>query len=109
MKKATKSIFRIIISIIYIIWGITAPLTAIRAILDLNVPAILSATVGVLMLLAGIFGLIGMKKIKCRIFGIVIFVFAVATAVTAVLGAGITASISPIITALLAWLFIVCI
>ena len=105
MKKGTKTVFRIIISIIYIIWGLYSPISAIEAILELDVPAIILATVGVLMLLAGIFGLVGMKKIKCRVFGIIIFVFAVVAVVTALP----TISVEPIVTALLAWLFIVCI
>ena len=101
MNKSTKNILRIVISIIYIAWGILSPLTAIKAIIDLNLGAILSATVGVLTLLAGIFGLIGIKKTKCRIFGIVIFVFSVISAVVAF-------SVSSVITAVLAWLFILC-
>ena len=100
-----RKLFKIIISIIYIAWGITAPLTAIRAIMALDTGAILSATVGVLMLLAGIFGLIGIKKLKCRIFGIVIFVFAV----LAVIAGLPSISVQPIITAVLAWLFILCV
>lgn len=104
MKIGTKKVIKIIISIIYILWGIYAPITAFQAILALDVGAIVSATVGVLMLLAGIFGLIGIKKIKCRIFGIVIFIFslvAIAVSLPAI-------NVSSIITALLAWLFIVC-
>ena len=62
MKKSTKNILKIIISIIYIAWGILSPLSAIQAIIALDISAILSATVGVLTLLAGIFGLIGIKK-----------------------------------------------
>ena len=101
MKKSTKNILRIVISIIYIAWGILSPLSAIQAIIALDLGAILSATVGVLTLLAGIFGLIGIKKTKCRIFGIVIFVFSVISAVVAF-------SVSSVITAVLAWLFILC-
>lgn len=109
MKKGTKNVFRIIISIIYIIWGITSPLSAINAIIALNVPALITATVGVLMLLAGIFALLGMKKIKCKIFGAIIFVFAAVAVVMAVLGGvGLWGLVNPIITAVLAWLFIIC-
>ena len=105
MKKGTKTVLRIIISIVYIIWGLYSPLSAIKAILALNIPAVISATGGVLMLLAGIFGLIGMKKIKCRVFGIIIFAFAIVAVVTALPAI----SVDSIVTALLAWLFIVCI
>ena len=107
MKRATKNVFRIIISIIYIIWGIMAPISAIQAIIALNVPALISATVNVLMLLAGIFGLLGMKKVKCKVFGVIIFVFAVVAAVSAFMGGG--GIVNPLITAVLAWLFILCI
>lgn len=107
MKSATKKVFKIIISILYIIWGITAPLTAINAIISLNVGAILAATVGVLMLLAGIFGLIGIKSLKCRIFGIVIFVVAAVSVVTSIVSGNL--EWRSIVSAVLAWLFIVCV
>ena len=90
-----------IISIVYIVWGILSPLTALEAIIALDLSALLAAGVGILMLLAGIFGLVGIKKGKCRIFGIVIFVFAVVSAVLAF-------SVNSVVTAVLAWLFIIC-
>ena len=105
MKKATKSILKIVISIIYIIWGLWSPISAFEAVLDLNIPALITAGVGVLMLLAGIFGLIGMKKIKCRVFGIIIFVFSLVGVVTALPAINVTT----LVTAVLSWLFIACV
>lgn len=105
MKKATKNILRVIISLVYIVWGIYSPISAIQAILALDLGAILSATVGVLTLLAGIFGLVGIKKSKCRVFGIVIFIFSAVAAVMALPAI----STNSIVNAILAWLFIVCI
>ena len=99
-----KKIAHIIISIVYIVWGIGAPLTAINAILDLNVGALLSATVGVIMLLAGIFGLLRIKPLKRRIFGIVIFVLSVVSVVTS-LKTGL--SWQAVLQAILAWLYII--
>ena len=104
MKAGTKKVVKILISIIYIFWGLYSPISAFQAILALNVGAIASATVGVLMLLAGIFGLIGIKKTKCRIFGIVIFVCSVAAIILALP----SISVNSIITAVLSWLFIAC-
>lgn len=104
MKKGTKAVLRVIISIIYIIWGISSPLTAIGAILSLNPGAIASAAVGVLMLLAGLLGLIGIRRGACRVFGVIILVasiVAIALALPAL-------SWQSLVTALLAWLFIVC-
>ena len=108
MKATTKKVVKIIISLVYIIWALLSPLTALRAILDLDIHAIIGVIPSLLMLFAGIFGLIGIKKNFCRIFGIVIFILAAISAVVAILGSGLIAAISPIITALLAWLFIVC-
>ena len=100
-----KKVFKIIISIIYIAWGIASPLMAINAVMALDVGAIASAAVGILTLLAGIFGLIGIKKMKCRIFGIVIFICSAAAVVLALP----SISIPSIVTAVLDWLYIVCI
>ena len=66
--------------------------------------AMISAAVGILTLLAGIFGLIGVKKEKCRVFGIIIFIFSVIAAVLALP----TIATNSIINAILAWLFIIC-
>ena len=102
MKSETKNLVRVLISILYIVWGILSPLKVIGAILALNLAAIVSGVVGVLMLLAGIFGLIGVKKANCRLFGIIIFVAAV---VSIVLSLPVI-NLMSIISAILAWLFI---
>ena len=104
-KKATKNVLRVIISIIYILWGLWSPLSVLAAILALNIPAIIAAAVGVLTLLAGVMGLARVNKKKCRVFGIIIFVFAIASVIFALPAI----SINSIINALLAWLFIGCI
>ena len=107
MKSATKKILKIIISIVYIIWGIYSPLSVIKAVVALDIGALIAAFVGVLTLLAGIFGLVGIKKTKCRIFGIVILIFSIVSIVYSIpMGAIPTNSI---INAILAWLFITCV
>ena len=99
-----KKLIRILISLLYICWGLYSPISAFRAIVALDGGAIASALVGLIMLFAGIFGLIGIKKMKCRVVGIVIFVLAI-LAVVAALPA---ISWQAIVSAILAWLFIVC-
>ena len=99
-----KKLIRVLISLLYIFWGLYSPISAFRAIVALDGGAIASALVGLLMLFAGICGLIGIKKGKCRIFGIVIFVLAI-LAVVAALPA---ISWRAIVSAILAWLFIAC-
>ena len=100
-----KKVIHVIISLLYIIWGIGAPLTALNAILDLNVPMLLTAVTGIIMLLAGIFGLFRIKPLKRRIFGIIIFVLAAASAVTSLMGGHL--AWQPIIQALMAWAYII--
>ena len=109
MKKATKSLLRIVISIVYIIWGICSPLALFESILALNLSAILSAVLGILMLLAGVFGLLGIKRSRARIFGIVIFVFAVISVISVFSSFSLGALIQPLVSAVLAWLYITCI
>lgn len=101
-----KKIVHIIISVLYIIWGIGAPLTALNAILDLNVGALIGALTGIIMLLAGIFGLFRIKPLKRRIFGFIIFVLAVAGVITSLVGGG-SLNWQGIVQAILAWLYII--
>ena len=107
MNKSTKNILRIVISILYIIWGIAAPITAINAILAFDIAAIIGAAVGILMLLAGIFSLLGIKSEKCKLFGLVIFAGAAVSFVLSLIGG--TFAWGSIVSAALAWLFIICI
>ena len=107
LNKKTKNVLKVLISIIYIIWGIYSPIQAFTAVVSHNIGAIISASVGVLTLVAGIFGLFGMKKDKCRIFGIIICVFSLIGVVTSI-PAFPNINVSSLITAILSWLFIVC-
>ena len=98
-----KRVVHIIISIIYIAWGIGAPLSALEAILSLNVSALISAAVGIIMLLAGVFGLFRIKPLKRRILGIIIFALSALSVVTALP----SVAWQPVIQAILAWFYIV--
>lgn len=108
MKNSTRKILRVVISILYIIWGLASPIAAFNAILALNVAAMASAAVSLMMLLAGVFGLLGMKKSICRLFGVILFILAVLACIPVLLAFNLTALISNLVTAVLAWFFIVC-
>ncbi len=100
-----KKVIHVIISLLYIIWGIGAPLTAIRSVVDLNIPMMLTAVTGIIMLLAGIFGLFRIKPLKRRLFGVIIFVLAAVSAVTSLMGGHL--AWQSIIQALMAWAYII--
>ena len=103
MKSTTRSLVRVIISLVYIVWGIMSPISAIKAAIALDISAIVTAIVGVLMLFAGFFGLLGIKRAKCRVCGVVIFLAAVLSVVVSLPAINFTS----IVSAILAWLFIV--
>ena len=105
MKKGTKNVLRVVISIVYIVWGLWSPISAFKAVLALDMGAIISAAVGVITLLAGIFGLLGAKKSMCRTMGVIIFI----GAIVAIVFALPTINVNAIVNAILAWLFIACI
>ena len=106
-----KKLIHIIISIVYIIWGIGAPLSLIKSLaaLDLasltSIGTLISVATGLVMLFAGIFGLLRIKPLKRRILGIVIFVLAICGVVTSVVGGGF--SWQALLQALMAWAYIV--
>ena len=106
-----KRLIHIIISIVYIIWGIGAPLTLIKDLATLNlasltsVGTLISVATGLVMLFAGIYGLFRIKPFKRRVLGIVIMILAISGVVTSVLGGGL--SWQSLLQAIMAWLYIV--
>ena len=106
-----KRFFQIIISIVYILWGIGAPLTLIGNLATLNLAALtdigllISVATGLVMFFAGIFGLFSIKPLKRRILGIIIFVLAALSVVTSLIGGHI--AWQAVLQAVMAWLYIV--
>lgn len=111
MKKSTKKLVHIIISLIYIVWGIGAPLSFIKNLAALNfesllsVGTLLSLATGLIMLFAGILGLIRLRPIHRRFLGVIIFLLAAASAVTSLMGGNI--AWQAILQAVMAWLYII--
>ena len=105
MKRSTKRIIRVLIGILYIIWGIASPVSAYEALIALDTTALVSAGIGVLMLLAGILALFHIRKSVCRVFGIVIFL---ANAVPIALALP-TIHLQSVTSAVLALLFVICV
>ena len=106
-----KKIIHVIISLLYIIWGIGAPLTFVKSLANLDFESILSigtllsVATGLLMLVAGILGLFRLRPVHRRVLGIIIFVLAAFSAATSLAGGSI--AWQAIIQAILAWLYIV--
>lgn len=111
MKKGTKKIIHVIISLLYIVWGVGAPLALLRNLASLNLEAILnlgtilSLATGLIMLIAGVLGLFRLRPLYRRLLGIIIFVLAAVSAVTSLMGGNI--AWHSILEAILAWLYII--
>ena len=106
-----KKVIHVIISLLYIVWGIGAPLTFVKSILNLNFESILSigtllsVATGLIMLIAGILGLLRLRPIHRRLLGIIIFVLAAVSAATSLAGGYI--AWQAILQAVMAWLYII--
>ena len=112
MAASKTNSCRVVISLIYITIGIDSLVpsvrTALKSALDLDLIGILTASVGILMLLAGLFGILDVKRGVCKTMGIIIFVVSAFMFVwSLVKGQGYQRD--GLIGAALAWLFIVCI
>jgi len=106
-----KKFIHIIISIVYIIWGVGAPLTLIKSLVNLDLTSLASlATLvafatGLVMFFAGIFGLFRIKPLTRRILGVVIFILAASSVITSLVGG--TIAWQSILQAVMAWLYII--
>ena len=67
-----KNVTRVLISIIFIAYGIASVVEAFEALLALDLPGILACTLGILMFVMGMFGLFGAKIKVCRILGVIV-------------------------------------
>ena len=103
MKTVTRGLVRVLISILYIACGIMAPISAFKSLIALDPAGIVTGIVGVLMLIAGFFGLLHVKRRKVRLFGIIIFVVSVVSIALSLPNINYTS----IAAAILAWLFII--
>lgn len=106
-----KRFIHVIISIVYIIWGIGAPLTLIKSLATLNLSSLASLAslvafaTGLVMFFAGIFGLFRIRPMTRRVLGIIIFILAASSVVTSLVGG--TIAWQSILQAVMAWLYII--
>ena len=112
MSASKTNSCRIVISLIYIVMGIDSLIpsieAALRSALELDIIGILTASVGILMLLAGLFGILDVKRGVCRTMGIIICAVSAFMFVWAIRkGQGYQRD--GLIGAALGWLFIICI
>ena len=106
MAKNTANLTRVLISLVFIAYGIDSFIRALEFLMDLEIGGILSCAVGVLMFITGIMGLFKVKKEACRVMAVIVCVLSAANFITALLG--LTFQTQMLVQALLAWVYFDC-
>ena len=101
-----KNITRVLISIIFIAYGVSSVLTAIKALLSLELAAVLGCALGILMFVTGILGILRTKIKICRILGVIICILSALKFAMALAGGAF--AVDCLVQALLAWKMLLC-
>ncbi len=101
-----KNVTRVIISIIFIAYGISSVFSAFEALLELDFAGILGCALGLLMFVTGLFGLVKTKIKVCRVLGVIICILSALEFALALVGGAF--AVQPLVQALLAWLYFDC-
>ncbi len=110
MAAARKKITRILISIIFIVYGIKALVPVLNALAALEIVGALTIALGsaiaVLMLLTGLFGLFGASIKVIRVLAVIVCVLCSVEFVRSLVGGGFPLEL--LVQALLAWIYFDC-
>ena len=101
-----KNVTRVIISIIFIAYGISSVFTAFHALLDLDLVGIVGCALGLLMFITGIFGLVKTQIKVCRVLGVIICILSALEFGLSLAGGAFV--VQSLVQALLAWLYFDC-
>ena len=114
MKSVKKNIFRVVVSLIFIVIGLSSAIPGALALVgnlaNLQFNAAWSVAFDIIMVLAGFLGLLRMKRAACVVFAVIIFIgFAVAAVSGFMANAGIITVAIAAAKAVIAWLYIGCV
>ena len=114
MKAKSRNLLRIIVSVVFIGLGLLSSIPGVigivKALPAIHLYTVLAVAFDVVMFLAGLLGLMKMKKQVCIVLSIILFVGFAVSAVSAILAnAGIFDVAFTIAKAVIAWFYIGCI
>lgn len=101
-----RNVTRILISIIFIAYGVSSAVTAVMAALGLDFAVILGCALGILMFVTGICGLFGVKIKVCRVLGVIVCILSALNFAVALAGGAF--DVQSMVQALLAWIYFDC-
>ena len=106
MAANKKNITRVLVSIIFVAYGISSVIEAFRALLDLDLLGILGCALGIIMFITGILGLLKTQIKVCRVLGIIICVLSALQFALSLAGGAF--AVQMLVQALLAWIYFDC-
>ena len=109
-KKGKKDLTKILISLIFIAYGIDSVVRILLEVADLDLgnalTVALASAVGVLMFITGIVGLCKVNINVCRVLAVIVCILSAATFITGLLG--LTFQTQMLVQALFAWIYFDC-
>ena len=101
-----RNVTRILISIIFIAYGVSSVIQALHALLELDLGGVLVCALGIIMFITGIFGLFRAQIKICRVLGVIICVLSALEFALALAGGAFL--VDSLVQALLAWIYFDC-
>ncbi len=101
-----KNATRVIISIIFVAYGVDGFIRAVKELLTLDLLGVVSCALGVLMFITGIFGIFKNYIKVCRALGVIICVLSAFNFFMALAGGAFATQM--LVQALLAWIYFDC-
>ncbi|MBQ8140830.1 MAG: hypothetical protein IJ038_03940 [Clostridia bacterium] len=101
-----KNLTKILISLVFIAFGIDSVVRAFEFLLDLEIGGILSCALGLVMFITGIVGLCKVKADVCRVLAIIVCILSAASFIMGLLSLSFQTQM--LVQALLAWVYFDC-
>ncbi len=106
MSKKAANLTKILISLVFIAYGLDSVIRALELLLDLDIMGIMSCALGVLMFITGIAGLFKAKITVCRALAVIVCVLSAANFIVGI--TSLSFQTQMLVQALLAWVYFDC-
>ena len=102
----SKNATRVIISIIFIAYGVDGVVRALKKLLEFDLLGVVSCALGILMFITGIFGILKSQIKVCRALGVIVCILSAFNFILALAGGAFVTQM--LVQALLAWIYFDC-
>ena len=98
-----RNITRVLVSIIFIAFGVDSVGRAFESLLEFDLVGVLACSVGLLMFVLGVFGILKNKIRVCRVLAVIVCILSAANFAVALAGGAFATQM--LVQALLAWIY----